>query len=153
MACRALSSRTSGSGSGGATDDAVGVVELCAPEASSAPSAASSGRSEGAGFLGTETVAKPLATGFKPFFFFAMKRTMRWNTRQRVIEVSVGPDNYQELLRGRSWEKVASKLMEGRVDRIYGRYMRRSMGMRGFDGSKNASKYKAELSIERLDTW
>lgn len=38
--------------------------------------------------------------------------------------------------------------MEGRVDRIYGRCMRRGMGMRGFDGSKHASKHKAELSIE-----
>lgn len=76
MACRTFSSRTSGSGSGGATD-AVGTSEFCVPDISPVFSAVSSGCSEGMGFLGTETVAKPLATGFKAFFFFAMTGTAR----------------------------------------------------------------------------
>ena len=53
----------------------VGGSELWMPGLSPVPSVVFWGSSDGAGFLGTETVAKPLATGFNVFFFFAMIKT------------------------------------------------------------------------------
>ena len=40
--------------------------------------------------------------------------------------------------------------MGGRADRVYGRYMRLDVGMRGFGSSKRTSKLKPEPPIKNL---